>query len=77
MLAAAAAVALFIEVHAADGTVYRINPNSIISMRGRGRTTQPLFAEGLNCLLNMTDGKHAAVKETCEEVAKLIEQSEE
>lgn len=73
---AAAAVALFIEVHAADGTAYLINPNSIISMRGRGHSTQSLFAEGLNCLLNMSDGKHAAVRETCEEVFKMIDESQ-
>lgn len=70
----AAALVLFIELHLIDGVIVQVSPTQIISMRGRGHGA--LIAEGGNCLLNMADGKHVVVKETCEEVFRLIERLE-
>lgn len=63
---------LFINLHAADGSLIQVNPASIVSMHGR--RTGHLFTENANCLLNMADGKYVTVQETCEEVFKLIEE---
>lgn len=65
---------VLIELHTVDGSVIQVAPQSIISMHGR-RSGQ-LFAEGAKCLLNLADGKFIVVRETCEEVTKLVEGSE-
>lgn len=62
---------VLIELHTVDGAVIQVAPQSIVSMHGR-RSGQ-LFHEGAKCLLNLADGKFIVVKETCDEVTKLIE----
>lgn len=61
-------------LHGPNGGEVRINPNEVTSLVA-ATPGQPnrLFVHGARCLVNLTDGKFAAVVETCVEVARQIQ----
>lgn len=65
---------LFLLLHAPDGHEVRIKPEAIVTMHSKRETGETkMFAPGSNCLINLEDGKAAAVKEECDEIHKELE----
>jgi hypothetical protein len=62
------AATLFL-VHTVDGRNVYVNPNSVITLTVPGK----LVTEKATCLMLLDDGKFLTVKETCDEVRKLME----
>jgi hypothetical protein len=66
-------LATLIFLHAPDGHEVRIAPEQITSMHSPGHLRGPHFPEKAQCAVYLTDGKLAAVVETCEEIQKMLE----
>lgn len=63
--------AMLLILHSPDGYEVRISPEQITSMHvSREQGNYPKTSK---CLINLADGKHVAVRETCEEVQKALE----
>jgi hypothetical protein len=62
---------MLIELHAVDGSLIEVNPQTIASLRGRS-PNDGHFAKGVNCLINTTDGLHLSVRETCSQILEKI-----
>jgi len=63
---------VMIILHSATGTPIDLNTATITNLRNP-EPTNNAFAKGVQCQVNMTDGKYVTVKETCAEVRKLME----
>ena len=61
-----------LELHAVDGTPIEINPDAIVSLKGKAASDGTNFTPGANCLLNMSDGKFITVRENCSEVLREL-----
>jgi hypothetical protein len=57
-----------------DQTIY-VNPKEVVS--ARAPRSEEHFSPGVQCVLNMSDGKFNTVIEDCNIVDKLIEESYE
>ena len=64
-----------ITVHQIDGRAVDINPGQIVSLAHPRPDGNRQFADQVKCLISFTDGKFLSVKETCDEVSKLIKDS--
>lgn len=65
---------LLLLLHAPDGSEIGINPATVTSLRPRGDApAKRLFPHAAHCLVGLTDGKAAAVIETCVQVRALME----
>jgi uncharacterized protein YlzI (FlbEa/FlbD family) len=68
-----AAAILFVVLHRVDGNEIALNPQQITSLRSvPGSMSRHIMPPG-NCLVGLTDGKHAAVLESCAEVRRILE----
>ena len=65
------ATAVMVILHVATGGEIDVNTQEITNMRGP-EPGGSNFVKGTNCLINMSDGKYVAVKETCEQVRQII-----
>ena len=65
-------LSLLIVLHNATGHPVLVNEDLITIMRGPEPESDPLFVEGVRCMVNTSDGKFIAVVETCNQVRKLI-----
>lgn len=67
-----------IELHAAGGAEIEINPREITSMRSRDEDSDrdSHFAKGVQCLINLSDGKFVTVVESCADVLQKIKDAE-
>ena len=63
---------VMIILHSATGVEMDVNPALITNMRNP-EPNNPAFTPNVKCLINMSDGKFVTVKETCEQVRKLME----
>ena len=64
----------FIVLHAPDGREIDVAVEGITSLRCRLEGVKnEYFADDVNTLINMSDGKHISVTETCLEVRRMIE----
>jgi hypothetical protein len=66
---------VLITLHAPNGDIISINPGSITSMRDRApvnESDERLMVKGVECMINLADGKYVSVKEHCDEVRELI-----
>jgi hypothetical protein len=63
---------VMIILHSGTGTPVEVNPLTITNLRNP-EPTNNAFTKGVACQVNMTDGKYVTVKETCEQVRKLME----
>lgn len=59
-------------LHTGSGIEVDINTETITNMRGP-EADHKNFAPGVQCLINMSDGKFVTVKESCEEVRRVME----
>jgi len=64
---------VLIILHSGSGTPLELNPALVTNLRNPEPSNSGLFAKGVRCQINMTDGKFVTVKETCAEVRKLME----
>ncbi|MGY3615645.1 hypothetical protein [Bradyrhizobium sp. USDA 10063] len=69
-------LATLIVLHGADQHEIMVNPEQVTSMRAArpGNHPDKLFAEGVACMISLTDGKYVAVVESCQAARRLIEQ---
>ena len=65
-------LAALIVLHSATGVQIDINPNEITNLR-RPEPGNPSFTPDAKCMINLTDGKFVTVKETCDEVRRVLE----
>jgi hypothetical protein len=65
-----AATALIV-LHGASGVVIEVNPGQITHLRRP--EGQKNFTPGVECMVNLVDGKYVTVRESCEAVRALIE----
>ncbi len=63
---------VMIVLHSGSGTALDLNTAMVTNLRNP-EPTNNAFAKGVQCQVNMLDGKYVTVKETCAEVRKLME----
>ena len=63
-------------LHNAAGLPILVNADLITSMQGRSEGQRSLFVGDVKCLVNLTDGKFVTVIETCDQVRRLVDESE-
>jgi hypothetical protein len=66
---------VLISLHAPNGDKIDVNPDSITSMRDRAAqhdADESLVAKGIECMINLSDGKYVSVTEHCDKVRELI-----
>lgn len=70
-------VAAFIVLHLIDGRTVAINPEQVtrLSEAREGTDEGKQLAEGVRCIVFLTDGKYVSVAETCKEVQHLMEKA--
>lgn len=70
-------LALLVELHSADGSLIRINPENVVSLRGPRPLDKGghLFSDNARCLIKTTDGGFQTTQETCEDVTRIIDQA--
>lgn len=69
--------ARLILLHSIDGSDIILNPDEVVSMRGpRADPKDKAFVDGVNCMINTSDGKYLSVRETCAEVMRIFVEQE-
>jgi len=63
---------VMIILHSGSGIEMDVNPMLITNMRNP-EPNNPAFTPNVKCLINMSDGKFVTVRETCDEVRRLME----
>ena len=63
---------VMIILHTGSGTPLEMNPQAITNLRNP-EPSNPAFTPSVKCQVNMVDGKYVTVKETCEQVRRLME----
>jgi hypothetical protein len=69
------AAVVLITLHAPNGDIITVNPDSITSMRDRApqnEQDEKLMVKGVECLINTSDGKYVSVLEHCDQVRDMI-----
>jgi hypothetical protein len=64
---------VMIVLHSGSGTPLDLNTAMITNLRNPEPANSGVFAKGVQCQVNLADGKFVTVKETCAEVRKLME----
>jgi hypothetical protein len=65
---------VMITLHSGSGTPLDVNTATITNLRNPEPSNNgALFSKGVQCQINMVDGKYIAVRETCAEVRKLMD----
>ena len=66
---------ILIVLHGPDGREVDVSVDEITSMNCRvpGAKNQ-LMADGVNSVINLTDGRFVSVKESCQEIRDIIEE---
>lgn len=64
------AAAIFITLHGPAGQEIYVNPRLILSARAPRETQTEHFAAGVQCVLEMNDGKLIAVTDPCSAVTE-------
>jgi hypothetical protein len=59
-------------LHAGSGTPIDLNADAITNMRNP-EPGHKNFSANVKCQINLSDGKFVTVRETCEQVRKLME----
>lgn len=69
---------LLIALHSPDGREIDVSLDEITSLQCKiPNVENRLFAEGVNSVVNLTDGKYVSVKETCAQIRDQIERVQE
>lgn len=70
-------VLILILLHSPDGREVNVNVEEITSLHCKMPGVEnKLFAEGVNTVINLTDGKYVTVRETCTEVRDFIQEAQ-
>jgi hypothetical protein len=64
---------MLIVLHSGSGTPLDLNTATITNLRNP-EPNNPAFTPNVKCMINMVDGKYVAVRETCAEVRRLMEE---
>ena len=65
---------VLIALHGPDGREIDVNVDEVTSLQCKlPNVANKLFVAGVNALVNLTDGKHVSVRETCAEIRALLE----
>jgi len=59
-------------LHTGTGIAVEVNTEAVTHLRNP-EPSNPSFAKGLNCMVNLSDGKFVTVIETCQEVRRLMQ----
>lgn len=74
VLIIAASIQLLI-LHAPNGNEISVNPDEIVSLRGKFEESgDKHFIKEVQCLINTADGKFITVVEHCDEIRRKIEE---
>lgn len=66
---------LLIVLHGPDGREIDISVDEITSVQCRmPGVKNSLMVEGVNSVINLTDGKYVSVKETCQQVRDMVQE---
>lgn len=66
-------LAILLILHTGDGRPIHVAPEHITNLHGpKAGEDNRLFTPSVNCLINLDDGKFVSVKETCEEISRMI-----
>ena len=67
---------VLIQLHAPDGREIDISADEITSLHCKlPNVENRLFAEGVNTIIGLSDGKNVSVRETCGEVRDLLKEA--
>jgi hypothetical protein len=64
-------ILVMVILHSATGVEIDVNTSTITNMRSPEPGNRH-FTPNVKCLINMSDGKFVTVKETCEEVRRVV-----
>lgn len=65
-----------ITLHGPDGREIDVAPSEITSLHCKlPNVENRLFADGVNAVIHLTDGKNVGVKETCGEIRDIIREN--
>jgi hypothetical protein len=68
---------LLVVLHGPDGREIDVSIDEITSLQcKRPGVKNQLFTEGVNTVINMTDGKYISVRETCAEIHDLVHEKQ-
>lgn len=69
---------LLIVLHSPDGREIDVSVDEITSLQCRlPGARNSLMSEGVNAVINLTDGKYVSVRESCVEIRELIEKGQQ
>lgn len=72
------AVSVLILLHGPDGREIDVSSDEITSLHCKlPGSANKMFADGVNAVINTTDGKYVSVRETCGEVRDAIQRAQE
>lgn len=67
---------ILVMLHGPDGREIDIAVDEVTSVHCKMPGTEnKLFADGVNAVINLTDGKYVSVKETCNQVRDLLKEA--
>jgi ribosomal protein S4E len=62
-------------LHGPDGREIDVSVDEITSLQCKlPKIDNKLFADGVNTVINLTDGRFVSVRETCQQVRDLVEE---
>lgn len=59
-------------LHGPSGVEVAINPAMITSLRASGPEREGFFTEGVECMINLADGKFVTVRESCNDIRRRM-----
>ena len=65
-----------IQLHGPDGQDIDINPHEVASLREPGSMSGNHLPKGTRCIVVMTNGRFNMVKEDCDTVKVMVEESQ-
>lgn len=62
-------------LHGPGGAELAVNPAQVTSLRARTTESEGFFTPGVECMINLADGKFITVRETCEYVRERLREA--
>jgi len=69
------AIPVLIVLHTASGVAVEVNTEAITHLRNPEPSNPSFTIKGVNCMVNLSDGKFVTVQETCREVRSIMDNS--
>ena len=67
------AVLHLVVLHTVDGHEVAVSPDQVTSLHARTNEPNKFFADSVNCIVGLTDGKIISTSEKCDEVKQRLE----